>query len=229
MVPALVQGGIGLLQSGIGIAQKIKAAKLAKRNVRPELEDNAYIDDMYTLTASQAGQGLSDATKQSFLTNIDRNVSSGIDAVLRGGGSVNNIGDLIDSGNSAVREMAWADQQVRARNTSQFITAIQAKADEDRDQFFLNELAPFQDRAQMISELSKQGMDNIFKGVNTMGSAAIGAFGDPYKNETEGLTNRSQSQAQSYSPNIRTQPLTVSTVPMLNDYSTEALLNRYRR
>jgi hypothetical protein len=233
LAAAGIEAGVGLLQTGIGIAQKIKAAKLARSNIRPVLKDNPYIDQGYALAGSMASQGLSDATRQAYQTGIDRNLSAGIDAITRAGGSVNNIGDLIDSGSSALREMAYADQQIKARNTSQFLDAIQKKADEDRDQWFLNEYAPYQDRAAMISQLSGQGMTNIFKGINTAGSAAMGALQSDIYNEQS-----PQGSPQAYMPSMRRADLSVTTAPIpigsaaisptLMDLSTESLLSRFR-
>jgi hypothetical protein len=132
--------------------------------------------------------------------------------------------------------MALADQQLKSRNTSVFLDAIQKKADEDRDQWFHNEYAPYQDRAAMISQLSGQGMTNIFKGINTAGSAAMGALQANLYNENPLGQN---APAEAFSPSIRRDDtLNVTTAPIplgstaisptLMDLSTESLLRRFR-
>jgi hypothetical protein len=171
---AIIAGATGLLQTGLGIGQKAKAAKMARKNPRPDLKDSKYLQDMYQLTGAYAGQGLSDEAKQAYISQNDRNLGSSLDAILRSGGSPNLISDIYDDSQSGVRQLALADDTAKMRNMERFLTVQDKKADEERDKFFVNQYAPWKDKAQMIAGLSQQGMDNIWKGINTMGSAAVG-------------------------------------------------------
>jgi hypothetical protein len=164
-IAGLIQGGIGLAQSVVGGIQKLKASKMAKQNKAAVLEDNPYIDDQYALTANYASQGLSEGAKQAMITNSDRQFSAGITDLLRAGGNLNNIGDLYEGNQAALRALALVEAYIQY--------GLQAKANEDRDQFMLNKWVPQRDTAQLIAELSKNGMTNLWKGIDTMGSGAI--------------------------------------------------------
>lgn len=170
---AAVGAGVGLAQAGVGIAQKIKAAKLAKSNIRPILEDNEYLDDAYRVSQARASEGLNESSKQDFLTNNDRNLSSSIDAILKGGGSVNNISDLYDNNQGVLRRLAVADQEMQARNMQTYFAMLDKKQQEDSDQFFLNQYAPYQDKAALAASLAQQGQENLWKGINAIGGSAM--------------------------------------------------------
>lgn len=177
---SIVGGVTGLIQAGIGIAQKIKAAKLAKHNKRPDLEDDPYLDDAYNLAVSGASEGLSTSTKQQYLTNNDRNLSSSLNAMLTLGGGPNLVSELYDDSGNQLRVLAAADEAAKVRNRETYFTYAKAKASENRDEWMLNKYVPYRDTQEQIASLSKQGMDNIWKGINTTGSAVISAM-DPYK------------------------------------------------
>lgn len=185
LAPAAIGMIAGGLQMAIGAVQKIKAAKMAKHNIRPLLKDNPYTEDMYNLTGSYANEGLSESSKQAYLGNNDRNLSSSIEAMLKLGGNPNLISDMYSSSQGGIRELAVAEQQAKNNNINRFIqSGLIPKASQERDKFFLNEMVPFQDKAALISSLSNQGMDNIFKGFNTGASAGIqGMMGDMYKSD----------------------------------------------
>jgi hypothetical protein len=114
-----------------------------------------------------------------FLTNNDRNLSSSIDAILKTGGSANLVSEAYDNSNNILQQMVLAEEKARIANRSTFMSMQQAKASEDRDQFFLNKYTPWKDQNDAIQGLSQQGMDNIWKGINTTGSSIISAV-NPY-------------------------------------------------
>jgi hypothetical protein len=176
MVAAAGAQAIGaVLQTGLGLLQKAKAAKLARKNVRPDLQSNPYIDQQYGLTGSMAQEGLSDASKQLYLDTNDRNLSASFDAIIKGGGNANNIADAFAGSQDIIRSMALQDDQARLQNRSLFLNyGLKPKADEERDKFFLNQYIPYKDRAEMIAQLSNQGMNNIWKGIDSGLQAATG-------------------------------------------------------
>lgn len=202
----LIMGG---LQTAQGVMQKIKAAKLAKRNPRPKLKDNKFLNDQYQLTGSYAGTGLTAGAKDLMVTNNDRNQSSALDALLKTGGSANLVGDIYSSGQDALRGLALAEDQARVNNMNRYLGVVGKKSEEERDQFFVNEYAPWKDQAKLISELSTQGMDNIWKGFNTGGSAALQAIdANQYEKMLEG--NVLEGGDFSRTPTTRIRPAQAS-------------------
>lgn len=172
--------GTGVLQGVVGFAQKLKAAKLARANgEQPELEDDPYLDDGYKRSLANAGQGLSENAKQAFLKNNDRNLSSSLDTMLKLGGGSSLVSDLYDRGGSALQGFALAEEKAWRDNQQIFAGYEKAKASENRDEWYINKFKKWSDKNAAIEELSKQGMTNIWKGINTAGGSVIKSL-NPY-------------------------------------------------
>lgn len=231
-MPVTITAVLGGLQTATGVLGKIKAAKMAKSNKRPELKDNPYLNDVYNMTGAYANTGLSASAKQSLISNNDRSLSSSIDAILTTGGSANQIGSLYESSTGALRQMALSEDQARYRNRQDFAEASLKKADEVRDKFLVNEYGPWKDQAQLIKELSSQSMQDIWGGLNTVGSAAISGMGSKmYKNLPGGGNNNmvpdggSFSKIKSPTPMMRT-PRPVNGDSPANDTTLAGLLKK---
>lgn len=186
-MPVTIGAVTGGIQSVIGIAQKIKAAKLAKSNIRPDLTDSTYLDDSYKLNEAYAGEGLDENSKQAYIQNNDRNLSSSLDTMLRLGGGPNLVSQLYDTSTNALQGLALADETARVRNRANFVASQKDKSSEQRDEFFLNKYQPWKDQNALINQLSNEGMQNIWKGVNTAGSAVVGSL-NPYGNKSNTST-----------------------------------------
>lgn len=198
-IGAIIGGAEGAGQLISGIFQKSKAKKIARKNIRPVYDIQQPILDNQALAESRASEGLSDSAKQAYTTNADRGISASIDAILKGGGTVNNIADIYDTYQSGIGKMALVDEEMRAKNIKELITQNNTLAAEKDKQWQVNTFAPYADKAQAAAVLSKQGSDNIWKGINTIGSTAMSALeGKMYKKEGDDVfktTNPSEPSA----------------------------------
>jgi hypothetical protein len=181
-IAAAAQLGAGLVQGVTGAIQKGKAKRMARANKRPVYEIQKPILDNQSLIESRAGQGLSDAALQTYRQSSERGLTSSIDAILAGGGSVNNIADLYSSFEGGISKMSLIDEEMRTRNVQNLITQNNALAGEQEKAWQINVYAPYADKAQAAAALSKQGTDNIWKGVNSViGAGTNLATGNLYK------------------------------------------------
>ncbi len=161
----------GLVQGVTGILQKGKAKRMAASNKRPfynipqtELENKRIAD-------RNAARGLSDEARNLYTQSSDRQLTAGIDAITTGGGTVDNIAELYTAANSGVSKMALLDDQMRVENMRRLTEENNRYSDSMDKQWQVNQWGPYADKAQAAAALSKQGTDNTWKGVNTIGES----------------------------------------------------------
>lgn len=184
LAAALITAGTGAVQAGAGIAQKNKAARMAKKNIRPNYTIPKEIKENVAIASSRAQQGISDAAKQTYKQEAEHGLTAAISAITNNGGSVNNIGDLYGNYQEGIGRMAIIDDEMRVRNVNNLILANKDMADAVDKEFQINKWAPYADTAQAAAALSKQGNDNIWKGVNTIVGAGVNyATANMYKDE----------------------------------------------
>lgn len=188
---ALAQAGAGAVQTIVGGFQKGKAKRIARANKRPVYKIQKPILDNQELIESRAGQGISDAGLQVMKQENERGVTSAIDAILAGGGSVNNIADLYSKFSDGTNKMALIDEEMRTRNVQNLITQNNQLAGEQDKAWQVNVFAPYADKAQAAAALTNQGSNNIWKGVNTMLSAGANyATSQQYADQANNVYNQ---------------------------------------
>lgn len=192
LISAAAQAGAGVVQGVTGIIQTAQAKKMAKNNKRPTYKIQQENFNNQELIESRAGQGLSDAALQVLQQNNQRGLSASLDAVLAGGGSVNNVGDLYGNFSDGVSKMALIDEEMRTRNIQNLIAQNQSMAAEKDKAWQVNVWAPYADKAQAAAVLQKQGSDNIWKGVNSvLGAGQSAAAGGLFKKEADNVYGNS--------------------------------------
>lgn len=185
---AVAQGIGGIVQGVTGAFQKGKAKRMGRANKRPNYRIQQPIKDNQELIESQAGQGLTDASRQELEQQSSRGLTSSIDAILAGGGSVNNISDLYGTFQGGISKMALIDEEMRRKNIQNLVTANNQLATEKDKEWQVNVYAPYADKAQAAAALSNQGTNNMWKGINTVLSAGANyETSRMYKKETQGI------------------------------------------
>src|SRR5690242_15680270 len=101
-----IGAAIGLGETAVGLINKGKAKEEAKQlqATRPKLQDSPYLKQGLSLAESQLSTGMSAEAKSVYEQDLDKSLSTSISGLLKGGGSVNNISELLAG-----------DQQGRAR------------------------------------------------------------------------------------------------------------------
>src|SRR5688572_24012649 len=120
-IAAAAQAAGGIFQMAKGFVQKGKAKRMARSNKRPDYKIQRPIIDNQELIESRAGQGMTDASRQVISQENSRGMTSAIEAVLAGGGSVNNIGDLYSRFSDGTNKMALIDEEMRTANVKNLI------------------------------------------------------------------------------------------------------------
>lgn len=177
IIGALIAAAAGLASAGIGAHQANKAAQIANSNKRPPYNIPQSEYDNLTLLQDRAQQGLTDSTKQAYLTGSNRALSQSISAILKGGGDVNNISDAYSNFNDGLQRLQIADDNMRLANINALIAQNQRMSDFADKKYQVNEYAPYANKALAAATLQQQGAANISNGINSIGGAAISAMG----------------------------------------------------
>lgn len=181
MAATAIIAGIGLALS-IGMAVKgasdqAKARRIQSNNQRPTYNIAPEEKRNQELAEYNSGFGLSEGAKQYYMNNAERGLSSGIDAILKGGGDMNNIGSLYGTFNDSNTRLAMIDDQRRMDNLRQLMNQNRSMRDEKDKSFQFNEYAPYADTAKAASELYSTGSQWISQGVNT-GFKAVSTYAE---------------------------------------------------
>jgi hypothetical protein len=186
LISAGVQAVGGIVQGVTGAIQKGQAKRMMRHNPRPTYKMPTEVRDNTAIATSRAGQGLSDGSRQVYEQDNDRALTASLEAITKNGGSVNNIGAIYSGNQNGRLRLALLDDEMRARNIQGLIAQNNEMAAYKDKEWEVNVFAPYADKAQAAATLAKQGSDNIWKGVNTVGSAVGNYFtGKEYKNEAD--------------------------------------------
>lgn len=190
----VVAGVVGAGTAIYGAIQKNKAAKAARNNIMPHYDIPQSEYNSLNLAESQAGQGMSDASRQQLLNNSQSGLSATQNAILRSGGSANAIAGAEDKYQQGINQNAIYDDQARMANLSRLQSAYtRMSADADKS-YQINEYAPWANRAQAISQQLQSGQQTMQSGLSTLGSAATSyaaAMAKPGTNNNIGLRDTS--------------------------------------
>jgi hypothetical protein len=124
--------------------------------------------DNQALAESLGSQGLSDQALETYRASADRNLNSSINAILRGGGDVNNISDLYDTAGQSDQHIALLEEEVRQKNMQNLMKQNETMAGEQEKKWIINEYGPYQDTKQLIAGLKNQSNQNKWGGINTI-------------------------------------------------------------
>lgn len=171
LIGSALVGGYKLIK---GMNQKSEGERIAAGNRRPTYNiPQAYFNNQ-SLMENQAQSGLGAPTLDYTRRTNDRGLSSGIDAILQGGGSVNSLSKLYDvygQNNSAI---AAQDSQLRTQHLNSLIEANKDLAGQQVQKWAIDEYEPYKDKAKQAAKLIGAGDANEAGAVDAFGSAIGG-------------------------------------------------------
>lgn len=173
-VDAAIGAAVGLAQTVTGIVNNKKAKKEAKEleRSRPKYQVSDLPQKDLDLAESELG-GLSSQAETAYGLLQDKAFSSSLGAILRGGGSVNNVGDVYGASDEGRQRLALLNESVRAQKI-QNLAQRRAKVIEENDKGFLyNVDAPWKDKARANYHARTQAQQDIWGGLKTAAGVAM--------------------------------------------------------
>lgn len=209
--------GLGAVETAVGFIKEGKANKEARKleATRPKLKSSPFIKDQLSLAESELGTGLSADAKTAYEEGIDKSLSTSLNAILKGGGSVNNVGEVFSNSQEGRQRLALLKQNLRLNQINNLVRSQDAAEQERQEMFGFNEWQPWADKAQAVAA-SRQGAENmIFGGLQTAGSAAM-RYSQRNRQESNfekyfGSGSTGNSGGTSYTPTLFNAPATMET------------------
>lgn len=222
---ASIQTGLGAAQTVVGLINNKKAKREAARLAasRPKLKKSPFVGDQLSLAESELAQGMSAEAENAYNQGMDRDLSSSLDAILKGGGSVNNVAEVFDRSSQGRQRLALMQDNLRL-NQIQNLAAARNNSENERQQMFqFNTWAPWADDAKANAAARSQAQNQIWGGLSTMGSSLMrGAAATKGKND---LDKAFQTTPAQYETGQSFSPSTMSTTPMTGYRSPAANIN----
>lgn len=175
----LISSGIG---AAAGLAQTITGAinnKKAKREAeelarsRPVHTTSPEIGKNLSLAESEAASGGVSARAENAYNNLNnKQFSASLGAILRGGGSVNNVADVFGENESGRQKLALLSDDLRLKQIDRLTAARNQTAEETDKNFEFNQWMPWADKSQANAASRQQAQNNIWSGIGTIANQA---------------------------------------------------------
>ena len=174
-VSLAVESTIGGIESAVGLINSGKAKKEAERlsKTRPKRSISKYAKDDLALSESELQQGMSADAERAYENMANKQLSTSLSAILKGGGSVNNVGDVYGKSEEGRANLAILKDQARMSRVNNVIRSYQMMNEEEQANFAFNEFAPWADKSAANAEARKEAQGQIWKGVNTLGAGVM--------------------------------------------------------
>ncbi len=170
-----------IIQAGAGVAQIITNAvnnKKAKQEAeelartRPKYAINPLVQQELDFAEGNIG-GLSPEAESAYGNLNNQQFASSLGAILRGGGSVNNVGSLFGANEEGRQRLALLNDQMRLNQINNLSRARANMVEQQDKAFEFNEWRSWADRAQATAASRQQAQNNIWNGIGTAASAGM--------------------------------------------------------
>jgi hypothetical protein len=195
---------LGKAQAVLGLINYRKttknAAKLAKE--RPVYKDSGLDDKDLSLAESDLSGGMSARAETAYKQQSDKQFAASLEAMLRGGGSVNNVADVFGNSQEGALRLSQLQDQLRLQQINNVVRARRYKDEQLDKSFMFNKFQPWADKTQANSRAREEASKAVWSGLQTSTSAGSNAL----SNESEkqdfagyfGNGNRSSNQSSGF-------------------------------
>lgn len=212
------QGVLGLgeeVSNLINAGDEKRTAQQLAAN-RPKYRTSPEISQDLSLAESELNNG-NTAAQNAYDTVSNQQFSNSTDAILKSGGSVNNIGDLYGNSMDGRLKLKMMRDNMRLQQIQTLSKAREAKANEEQTQWQVDEFAPWQDKVQ-ANAAARQGTA-AQKGVGLQTAVAGLSNADQF------LREQNQFKLPSYDTNFNSRGYavgtdTVNTAPPIQNSNT---------
>lgn len=201
-LPLLIGAGIYAAKLTSDLIKKGKAKKKAKQLAanRPQYQENPLYQENLDLAENEVG-GLSARGETAYNQLRDKQFSGSLDAILKSGGSANNVSELYGEGEEGRLRLAELNDQLRMNQIQNLMRAREMSANQGDKAWQVNVDAPWKDQAQANSEARRSAEEGIWSSVSGLGGMAMQYFGGmnnarAYNN----YGNPTQTQGSTYTP-----------------------------
>lgn len=176
---AIANAGVGLADTVVGLINNAKLKKEANalNKTRPIRTTSPESEQDLSLNESELGSGgLSQKSQYAYDTQQNKQEAASLNAILRGGGSVNNVSDIYNGSQEGRLKIAQLSDQLRLQKIANLMKSRETMTNEEDKNFLFNQWMPYADKAQAIGQQRQNAQAEIFSGLQTMagGVSALG-------------------------------------------------------
>lgn len=167
-------GGVGALaKTGMGIYQQRKGTRMLEEQEDPQYQASEFIKRNLATAERFEDEGIASEVKSDFMRSVDRSVAGAQEQTQSLGGGTRGVGAIVQSGVDAYSDLLSQDALARERNRAIAMSARERMADEERTEFQINELDPFERDRNYALGLQGAGMQNIAGGIDMAGQIGM--------------------------------------------------------
>lgn len=175
-IGSAISGGVGLAEAISGAVNKNKttaeAARLEKS--RPKIQRDPLTDQNLALVKSDLANGMSAKAATAYDNAVDREFSSSLSSILKGGGDVNSIGDIYTGNEEGRQKLATMRDNLRL-NQIKDVLAQSERADERNyvTPWQVNEFGPWADKTAANSDARMAADKRMWDGITELATSGM--------------------------------------------------------
>ncbi len=180
LIGAGIQAAAGIAQTVSGIINAARTKKLAKEleRTRPQYQISQLAKDDLSLTESELANGGLSARAETAYNNLNnQQFATSLNAILKGGGSVNNVADVYGGNQEGASRLALLNDQMRLAKIQNVLKVRDMYRDEQGKEFEFNDWRPWADKSQANAAARQQAQNQIWGGINSIAGAGMNYFG----------------------------------------------------
>lgn len=144
---------------------------------KPVKKTSQFDRDALNLTESDLANGISAEADQAYNDTEDRSLSSSLSAILKSGGSANNIADVYGDSSQGRQNMAVMRDQIRMKKVDEYLKQLDVMAQEEEKNWLTNEYGPYINKLKAVGEAKKAHAEQTAKGLDSLGGSGMGGGG----------------------------------------------------
>lgn len=156
-----------------GLINTSKANAEAKflESTKPVKKTSQFDRDALNLAESDLANGMSAETEQAYDDTDARSLSSSISAILKSGGSSNNISDMYGNSAQARQQMAVVRENLRQKKVETYLSELDTMAEEEEKNWLVNDYGPYINKLKAVGEAKKAAAEQTAKGLDSLGGS----------------------------------------------------------
>ncbi len=173
VVGALTTLGLGIYNA---VESKKKEDQAEEKAAKLERERVNYIpskesQEALSLTESELANGMSARTSQAYEAANDKGLSTSLSTILKGGGNVNNVGELYGASGEGRNKLALIKDSLRLNQINNYLYASNALGTEKQTAWQINKFQP-QQNAMEATGIARQQAEQAK--MNSIGMVGVG-------------------------------------------------------
>ena len=160
-------------QAGFGLYQTIKGGRDARNNERPVYEIPESMQQAMETSERMAQRGLDEQTRQNYLQGLVDTRAAAFQGLSDRKAGIGAVAGVQQREIAGQQQLAAMDNEQRMRNIAALQDMRMRMARFEDQEFNLNQMQPYEDRAAAASAMQGAGLQNIFGAAETFAKRQV--------------------------------------------------------